>query len=138
MGVYSTGVSILFNNNFVFQLLKTFSDPHGRCVIIDIKRENKTLTLVNICAPNNDDPSFFESVAKMLLTFECEECVWGGDFNLVLDVQKEKQGRRSVTHENSLEKVKYIIDSLDLVDIWRMLNPDTRHFTWRRSCPEIK
>ena len=61
----------------------------------------------------------------MLLTFEGEKCVWGGDFNLVLDVQK---GGRPVTHENSLEKVKYIIDSLDLVDIWRMLNPVTRHF----------
>ena len=37
-----------------------------------------------------------------------------------------------------MKKAKYIIDSLDLVDIWRMLNPDARHFTWRRSCPEIK
>ena len=26
----SAGVSILFDNNFVFQLLKTFSDPNGR------------------------------------------------------------------------------------------------------------
>ena len=134
----SAGVSILFNNNFVFQLLKTFSDPNGRFVITDIKTESKTLTLVNIYAPNNDDPSFFESVLKMLLSFECEECVWGGDFNFVLDVQKDKQGGRPVTHEKSLEKAKYIIDSLDLVDIWRMLNPDARHFTWRRSCPEIK
>ena len=71
----SAGVSILFNNNFVFQLLKTFSDPNGRFVIIDIKRESKTLTLVNIYASNNDDPSFFESVLKMLHTFKCEECV---------------------------------------------------------------
>ena len=134
----SAGVSILFNNNFVFQLLKTFSDPNGRFVITDIKTESRTLTLVNIYAPNNDDSLFFESVLRILLTFECEECVWGGDFNLVLDVRKDKQGGRPVTHEKSLEKVKYIIDSLDLVDIWRMFNPDVRHFTWRRSCPEIK
>ena len=38
----STGVSILFNNNFVFQLLKTFSDPNSRFVITDIKTESKT------------------------------------------------------------------------------------------------
>ena len=44
----SAGVSILFNNNFVFQLLKTFSDPNGRFEITDIKTESKTLTLVNI------------------------------------------------------------------------------------------
>ena len=47
-------------------------------------------------------------------------------------------GGHAVTHEKSLEKVKYIIDSLDIVDIWRMFNPGVRHFTWRRSCPEIK
>ena len=40
--------------------------------------------------------------------------MWGGDFNFVLDVQKDKQGGRPVTHEKSLEKAKYIIDSLDL------------------------
>ena len=96
------------------------------------------MTLVNIYAPNNDDPSFFESVLKMLHTFKCEECVWGDDFNLVLDVQKDKQGRRPVTQEKSLEKATYLIDSLDSVDIWRMLNPDARHLTWRRGCPERK
>ena len=47
----SAGVSILFNNNFVFQLLKTFSDPNGRFVITDIKTESRILTLVNIYAP---------------------------------------------------------------------------------------
>ena len=50
------------------------------------------MTLVNIYAPNNDDPFFFENVFNHLLTFECEETILGGDFNLVLDVQKDKKG----------------------------------------------
>ena len=98
----SAGVSILFNNNFVFQLLKTFSDPNGRFVITDIKTESRTLTLVNIYAPNNDDPLFFESVLRILLTFECEECVWDGDFNLVLDVRKDKQGGRPCSNTRKI------------------------------------
>ena len=36
----SAGVSILFNNNFMFQLLKTVSDPNCRFEIIDIKTES--------------------------------------------------------------------------------------------------
>ena len=36
-----------------------------------------------------------------------------------------------------LKKVKYIIDSLDLIDIWRVLNPDAKRFTWRRRKPDI-
>ena len=101
---------ILFNNNFSFHILKTISDPKGRFVIVDIKTESKTLTLANIYAPNNDDPFFFENVFKHLLTFECEEIILGGDFKLVLVVQKDKKGGNPVTNEKSLQKVKYIVD----------------------------
>ena len=110
-------------------ILKTVSDPKGRFIIVDIKTESKTLTLANIYAPNNDDPFFFENVFKHLLTFEREEIILVGDFNLVLDVQKDKTGGNPVTHEKSLQKVKYIIDSLDLTDIWLFLNADTKRFT---------
>ena len=64
--------------------------------------------------------------------------MWGSDFSLVSDGQKDKQGGRPVTHEKSREKVKCMIDSMDLVDVWRMLNSDTSHFTRGRSCLEIK
>ena len=96
------------------------------------------MTLANIYAPNNDDPFFFENVFKHLLTFEYEEIILGGDVNLVLDVQKNKKGGNPVTHEKSLQKVKYIVDSLDLTDISRFLNADTKTFSWRRRNPEIQ
>ena len=35
----SAGVCVLFNNNFNFQILKSFSDPEGRFVMVDIKLE---------------------------------------------------------------------------------------------------
>ena len=134
----SAGVNIIFSNNFSFQILKTISDPKGRFIVVDIKTESKTLTLANIYAPNNDYPFFFENVFKHLLTFECEEIFLGGDFNLVLDVQKDKKGGNPVTHEKSSQKVKYIVDSLDLTDIWRFGNADTKRFTWRRRNREIQ
>ena len=62
----------------------------------------------------------------------------GGDFNLVLDVRKDKSGGNPVTHKNCLKKVHYIIDSLDLQDIWRVLNPDAKRFTWRRRKLDIQ
>ena len=115
----SAGVSTLFNNNFSFHILKTISDPKGRCIIVDIKTGSKTLTLANIYGPNNDDPFFIE----ISLTFECEE--------IILERQKRWE------HEKSLQKMKYIVVSLDLTDIWRFLNADTKTFTWRRRNPEI-
>ena len=57
----SAGVCVLYNNNFNFQILKSFSDPERRFVMVDIKLENKILTLVNIYAPNEDKPTFFQT-----------------------------------------------------------------------------
>ena len=56
-----------------------------------MKIDNKILTLVNIYAPNNDNPTFFQNLLDRILSFECEEVIMGGDFNLVLDVQKDKK-----------------------------------------------
>ena len=41
----SAGVCILFNNNFKFDILKTFSDPSGRYIVYDIKTDEKLFTL---------------------------------------------------------------------------------------------
>lgn len=78
---------ILFRfSNFSFQILKSFSDPEGRFVMVDIQLESNILTLVNIYAPNEDKPTFFQNVLNQLLCFGCSEIMFGGDFNLVLDV----------------------------------------------------
>ena len=46
----------MFNNNFQFNILKCYTDPEGRFIIVDVETEEKILTLVNIYAPNRDDP----------------------------------------------------------------------------------
>ena len=67
-----------------------------------MKMDNKILTLVNIYAPNNDNPTFFQNLLDHLLSFECEEIIMGGDFNLVTDIQRDKQGVNATTNRNSL------------------------------------
>ena len=95
------------------------------------------MTLVNIYAPNNDNPAFFQNLLCHILSFECEEVIVGGDFNLVLDVHKDKKGGNLTTHSNSLKEVQNMENLLDLIDVWRVFNPDTKRFTWRRTKPEI-
>ena len=46
---------------------------------MDMKIDNKILTLVNIYAPNNDNPTFFQNLLDRILSFECEEDIMGGD-----------------------------------------------------------
>ena len=74
-----TGVGILFNNNFTFQILKT------------IRANGIYLTIANLYAPNDDNKSFFTNFFDHLRDFKTDDVIIGGDFNLVLDVEKEKK-----------------------------------------------
>ena len=134
----SAGVCILFNNNFSFEIVKQFSDPEGRFIFCDIKIDSKIVTLLNIYAPNNDDPTFFENIYEHLNSFECEEIVYGGNFNLVLDLDMDKEGGNKTTHKNALKVLNTIQENLDLIDIWRAQHPQLKRFTWRRKKPNIQ
>ena len=57
----------------------------GRFIICDIKVNEKPLTLANIYAPNEDNPSFFQNFLDHLVDFKCEDIIIGGEFNLVMD-----------------------------------------------------
>ena len=131
------GVGILFNNNFNFRVLKVFLDPNGRSIICDIEVNGKPITLANIYGPNDDDPNFFESFFEHLSDFQCEEIIIGGDFNLGLDIEKDKKGGLARTHKNALKVVQDFSENLDLVDIWRIFNPETKRYSWRRKHPDI-
>ena len=132
------GVGILFNNNFNLKVLKTYSDPDGRFIIIDIETDERKLTLANIYAPNDDNPSYFRKIYDHLLNFNCEEIIMGGDFNLVLDIEKDKKGGQPRTHKHSLKIVQDISEKLDLTDIWRTINPELERFTWCQKSPTVQ
>ena len=73
-----------------------------------------------------------------LLSSKIDDLIIGGDFNLVLDLNKDKKGGRSKTHSNSVKTLQSFITELSLVDAWRVLNPDISRYTWRRKNPEIQ
>ena len=125
----SGGVAILFNNNFAFQLERSYSDPKGRSIICDIKTNGSLFTLASIYASNDDDPAFFESFFSHLLDFHCDDIVLGGNFNLVLNLEKDKKGGHSKTHTKAVNVINKHATKLDLVDAWRISNPDILRYT---------
>ena len=96
------------------------------------------LTLVNIYAPNKDEPTFFQNVCEKLYSFDCDFIIFGGHFNLVCVIRKDKKGGIPSTHSKSRDEVEILKENFELTDIWRVLNPDATHFTWRRKKTEIQ
>ena len=132
------GVAILFKNNFHFVLNKKYIDPGGRFIIVDIRVANLSFTLVTLYAPNKDDPGFFQNITNRMLDFDCDNIVMGGDFNLILNSELDKQGGRANTsHPKVLAEIRKVQINLDLGDIWCDENPLTTRYTWRRHNPDI-
>ena len=58
-----------------------------------------------------------------------------GDFNLAMNFDIDCFNYRHRNNVNASDKVVDMMHNLDLLDVWRELNPDTRRYTWRRSTP---
>ena len=62
-------VCILFNNNFQLEIIRQFSDQEGRYIIIDMKIDNKILTLGKKCS-NNQNFTTLEKATDNLFSSE--------------------------------------------------------------------
>ena len=56
-----------------------------------------------------------------------------GDFNLVLKPSKDSQNYVNINNPKSRSKMITMLNKRDLVDIYRIHNPDVMRFTWRRN-----
>ena len=94
-------------------------------------------TLANVYAPSDDDPEFFMNFWQQIEQFENISKIVGGDWNLALDIDIDKQRGRNQTHPRAAEIIKTYMTKAELLDIWKILNPDTLSFTWYRGKPSL-
>lgn len=139
----SRGVAVLFTKQFFMQggqVEGYWKDDQGRFLAIECVIQTKRILIVNIYAPNEDDPDFFVKlfgfVDKDTLNFE--EMLVSGDFNTVLDIDKDKRSVSS--HDGHVKKRLALVEAIDqlgLTDIWRVMHPNTFQFTFRRMEPQV-
>jgi exonuclease III len=131
----SRGVCILFNNNFDFKINNIIKDKNGNFIILVMKTMDKNIVLVNLYGPNNDDPQFYEDIKSKLLQLSYTDVIVGGDWNLVLNPGLDYHNYKHVNNPKAQDKVMELSGEVDLVDVWRELNPETLRYTWRRNNP---
>lgn len=81
------GVSILISQSISFAFQREVKDKEGRYILIKGTVGGVELTIVNIYAPNEDDPTFFKEVASVVAREARGTIILGGDFNCVLNVK---------------------------------------------------
>ena len=121
------GVATLIKKKTTIKILNSYKDSQGRCLALEIKYENLKFTLVNLYAPNEDKPEFFVSQFREIKEkITTDNIKIGGDFNLVLDLDRDKIGGQYKTNSKAQQKVKEFMMEQELVDIWRVKHPQEK------------
>ena len=107
-----------------------------RFLICTIKIENVSYTIVNIYAPNRDEPSFFEKIVQKIMHNPCENLIVGGDFNLTLNPEIDRYNSTS-NNNKSMEYLKEFMKEAELSDAWRTFNPDKKRYSWYKKQPTM-
>ena len=128
----SRGVAILFNNNFEYKINDIDRDKMGNLLTVDVTIDNTYITLVNVYGPNQDSPEFYKYLKE---NCQNKKCIMGGDWNLVMEPDKDYYNYKHVNNPQAREQLLENIDVMQLVDVWRIFHPDITKYTWRRKNP---
>ena len=128
----SRGVTILFNTRLAFTIMDKCESKEGRYLILQVAIKGHQLSLINIYAPNTDSPEFYVNVFKLMEGCDYVDKIVGGDFNLTLDPEKDRKNCKE-SNNKARQVILNYMDSGQLTDVWRILNPELRHYTWGRK-----
>ena len=131
----SRGVAVLFNNDFKLKLHKEKKDNNGNLLALDLSINEHRVTLINIYGPNTDSPEFFEAIRDILIDLDNLYFVICGDYNIALKPDIDTFNYTNINNPKAREKLLEIMEDMKLVHYFRILNPDSKCFTWRRKNP---
>lgn len=125
----SKGVSILISK-LSFTLTDRLIVPEGRFVFLKGTYSDKPITLLNVYFPNTAHITFCQRVVHELKGFMSGLPILGEDFNIPLKPAVDSSSGKSCITYRALKAIKTLLNSLQLIDTWRFLHPETRDFTF--------
>lgn len=124
------GTAILVNKNTPLITSDTIADPNGRFIIVIGSLFNVPLVLACVYAPNWDDQNFFRKFLHSLPQINTHHLLLGGDINTVLDPVMDRSSNKQSSTSKSAQTLQSYLNTYGVVDIWRFLNPSTKHYSF--------
>ena len=134
----SCGVGILLCDPNRFKHCTFRCDAAGRIISLDCTFNSQDLRFINIYALTDGTKriEFFQSLDTHFVSRR--RLMIGGDFNCMLDLEKDKYGGNPASGDTGALHLKKLIQRFDLVDIWRKQHPTDRQFMWQTKRGSIK
>uniref|UniRef100_A0A672IKH9 Reverse transcriptase domain-containing protein n=1 Tax=Salarias fasciatus TaxID=181472 RepID=A0A672IKH9_SALFA len=123
------GVAILIAKSVQFTHNKTISDRDGRYLIVLGTIFDSPVLLVNVYAPNFDNPGFMNNLFENLPSLNDHLLVFGGDLNCAINPELDRS--TSVSASSQMAKaLSSFMSSGGYVDPWRCRNPTSREYSF--------
>lgn len=113
-------------------MLKKYN-KEGRIICVEALINGIRTVLGNIYAPNKEEPDFFHGINKTIGDSE-GQVILAGDFNQVMDGMIAKSKPRGRSSPKDREAIHLLVEDFSLVDIWRLVNPSAREYTFYSNC----
>ena len=126
------GVAILFNNNFEYKVFACNIDENGNYLALSLETQGYKITLINLYGPSKDDPNFYEKINSIITEYDNLHTIICGDWNLVLNKKMDCYNYVNINNPLARNRVLSLCSEQDLIDPWRIPNPDSRRYTWRQ------
>ena len=144
------GVAILIKAGFDCSIHQQILDPMGRYIIVKaviqfmssliIPNFSSIIFLTKYARNKDKDIINFKNLFVVLQkeNLESEEnIIIGRDFNCPLNPELDKKGFVLLQRKSVTNCINCLQSQLDLVDIWRIKNPDIKSYTWSQKSPRI-
>jgi len=133
----SRGVAMLLPQNYDFIIDKYCTDDNGRTIALSLSLEDTEYCLINVYAPTSDHEAdqveFLKSIRINIEENLQRKLIIGGDFNICLE--KIDKSSNVLSRSKARDEILQIMETYDLLDIWRINHPETKRYTWRRRNP---
>jgi exonuclease III len=130
---HSCGVAILVTKGYDFQPLDTRNDTNGRYIYINATVNGTNKAFLNYYSPTSEKVTeqikLLEQVTEIVIN-NSSILFWGGDFNM--SMSKDDKDRNFDKPSKFVTKITQLLEDADMGDIWRIMNPDIKRYTWRR------
>lgn len=129
----SKGVSILIHRQINFTQMLVHKDTEGRYVLVNRLINGIEVSLLNVYAPNEDEPDFIRMLFDVILKHSTGLLLMGGDFNCVMLQLMDRQPASKASMSKMSRTLKHLSTESGLVDVWRSKFPRSKDFTFYSS-----
>lgn len=133
----SRGTAILIHKRVMFLAKQVISDPEGRFVIVSGVLFHTPVVLVNVYAPNWDNPTFMSMLFSKIPNLDTHHLIFGGDLNCVIDNNLDKSVTKSTSSSTMSRSLISLTNQIGCVDPWRFFHPSDKVFSFFSSVHHV-